>query len=124
MKHALMPVAVAATLALSGCGGSEASYDSVAKLEQAVASAGYACPSPTPVPSPNYAKESASCDGSTLLSVFDSGDKLKAQVDFLRTDSGLGKSDILVGSDWIVNASPDVLKMLQGKLGGDLKVGS
>ena len=93
-------------------------YPRVVDLRDAAKAAGFDCPAWQQHNRVTMAVESGSCSGSDVLSIYQGPED--AAYAAMSITTFVQPRHLLVGENWIINASADRLRELQPKLGGNL----
>jgi hypothetical protein len=127
MRIAPMLTLVGALLGAAGCTGTSSSaipeptrarYSSMDELHAAAVGAGMSCPDFKLRPASEYASAIADCKvGQSALLLFNSDAKRIANLKELRV---VPPVHLLVGTNWIVNATVSELLKIQPELGGEI----
>lgn len=118
-KKFVTALALAATLALTGCGGvkKDATYDNATDLRAAVLKSGVECPGE--VVEDNGHEGSIKCTSELILEIINDESFLSiAHVALQFTGGG----DVLTGPNWLIQGDAETLAKIQKKLGGELRV--
>lgn len=95
-------------------------YSSVVALRDDAVSAGYPCPSWNQDNKVVAAAESGTCSDSDVFSTYLDRNSTQDAAALLKSTPA---TNLLVGPNWIINAGPDGIRLLQAALGGDLVTG-